>query len=123
MRITISSKLVNSRVKEGSAFSIIASFFDDATDTWATNTPTNARYRIDRINGADPSCYSEVLGWTTLTPATTNTIAITGAQNAILNDCTYEEKRQVTVEANAALATQYQETFRYSIVNLAGQTT
>lgn len=99
-----------------------AAFFDDSADVWATTTPTNARYRIDRVNGADPTRYTELLGWTSLTPATTNSIAITGAQNAISNGYSYEEKRQVTVEANAALATQYQATYRYEVVNLAGQT-
>jgi hypothetical protein len=120
VRITFSSKLVNSRVKEGSACSIVASFFDDASDVWSASTPTNARYRIDRING-DPNCSQEVLAWTSLVPATSNTLAITGAQNALQSQCQYDEPRQITVEADAGLATQYQETFKYFIVNLAGQ--
>lgn len=65
-------------------------------------------------------CYTAVLGWTSLTPTISNSIAITGAQNAI-TDGWYCEQRQVTVEANAALATQYQTTYRYSLKNLAGQ--
>jgi hypothetical protein len=119
MRITFSSKLVNSRVKEGSACSIVASFFDDSTDVWSASTPTNARYRIDRING-DPNCSQEVLAWTSLVPATSNTLAITGAQNALQSQYCDEERRQIVVEADLGLATQCVERFQYWIKNLAG---
>lgn len=120
MRITISNKLPRNRVNEGSACTLTASFFDDSTDTWAASAPTSAKYRIDRINGADPRAWYEVLGWTTLTPATSNSIAVTAAQNAILDTCSYSEKRQVTVKANDSLATQYEQTHLYTVVNLAG---
>lgn len=119
MRITLSSKLVNSRVAEGSAFTLTASFFDDSSDVWATNAPTSTKYRIDRING-DPSCSSTVLDWTSLSPATSNAIAITGAQNAITDTDAHEERRQVIVRANDGLATQYEAQFKYSITNLPG---
>lgn len=120
MRISITSKLVNARVNESSAFTLVASFFDDSVDNWTASTPTSTKYRIDRINGR-PDCWQEVLGWTSLTPATSNSIAITAAQNAVQDQCRYEEKRQVTIKANDGLSTQYEQTFRYSVVNLAGQ--
>ncbi len=119
MRITITAKLVGNRVSEGSAFSLIASFFNDSTDVWSAVTPTSARYRIDRVNG-DPDCWDTVLDWTTLTPATSNTITITGAQNAITS-CGSEERRMVTVQADTGLSGQVCETYRYRIENLEGQ--
>ncbi len=119
-RITFTAKLVNARVLEGSAFTLNASYFADDADTWVATAPTTAKYRIDRVNG-DPSRFQEILAWTTLSAATNNAIAITGAQNAIQNDGAYLEQRQVTVMANAGLATQHQGTYRYAVENLAGQ--
>ncbi len=110
IRITITSKLVGNKVLEGSSFQAIASFYDDSSDVWSAATPTSARYRIDRVNG-DPNCWETILDWTTLTPATSNTITISGAQNAISDDCVYFELRQVTIQANAGLTTQFQQTY------------
>lgn len=121
MRVTLSSKLVNARVNESSAFTLVASFFDETNDVWATATPTTAKYRIDRIN-SNPGCWSEVVGWTTLTPATSISIPITATNNAVQCTYAYTEPRQITVKANDALSTQVEETYRYSIVNLAGTT-
>lgn len=120
MRVTITSKLVGAKVPESTAFTVIASFFDDTNDVWATSTPTTAKYRIDRING-DPSCWQQILDWTTLSAATSISIPITSTDNAIQNDNCHEEMRQITVKANDALSTQYQGEYRYRIVNLAGQ--
>lgn len=121
MRVTLTSKLVNARVNEQSAFTLIASFFDDTNDTWATSNPTTAKYRIDRI-ASNPGCALEVVGWTTLTPATSISIQITATNNAILNNYSFCEPRQITVKANDALSTQYEQTYRYDVVNLAGTT-
>lgn len=120
MRITITTKLVGNKVSEGSAFSAIASYFDDSSDVWSAATPTSARYRIDKVNGSEPDCWESILGWTTLTPATSNTITVTGAQNAIVNDYARSETHQLTITANAGLSTQFQETYRFSVQNLAG---
>jgi hypothetical protein len=121
LRVTLTaSKLVNGRLKEGSSFTAIASFFTDDTDVWVAATPTSAKYRIDRVYS--PSCSTEVLGWTSLTPATSINIAITGAQNAVQSIYACEEPRQITVRANDSLATQYDETLRYCVSNIAGIT-
>lgn len=117
MRITQTTRLVNHRVPEKSAFNVIASFWDDSTDTWATNVPTTVRYRID-----DPYLDREVLGWTTVTPAAEVTVSITSSQNAILNNANKEERRQITFQANNGLTTQYSDTSQYFIQNLSGQT-
>lgn len=108
-------------MNEGSAFTLAASFFDDASDAWAASAPTTAKYRIDRVSAnGTPGRWIEVLGWTALTPATANSIPITAAQNAVQCNYAYLEPRQVTVKANDALSTQVEETYRYSIINLAG---
>jgi hypothetical protein len=114
MKITITSDLVASRVNESSAATFTASFYNDS---WTATAPTNARYRID-----NPDNDTEILGWTTLSPATSNSIAVTGAQNAIVHNCSAEERRQITVQGDAGLSTQYQVTKDWWIKNLAGQT-
>lgn len=119
MRITLTSKLVNSQANEGSAFTLTANFFDDTSDVWSASAPTSARYRIDRVNG-DPSCSQTILDWTTLSPATSNSIVITGAQNEIQDNCAHVEGRQITIQANTGLSTQFEETYSYRVKNLAG---
>ncbi len=121
MRVTLTSKLVNNRCNEASAFTLTANFFDDSTDVWTASAPTSAKYRIDRIcaNGS-PGCWSELVGWTTLTAATSISIPVTAANNAVTCAYSYTEPRQITVKANDGLSTQVEETYRYAVVNLAG---
>lgn len=114
MKITITSDLVRNRVNESSSATFTARFY---TDAWVANAPTTARYRID-----NPDNDTAILGWTSLTPATSNSIVVTGAQNAIVYNCSREERRQLTVECNAGLSTQYQICKDFWIKNLAGQT-
>jgi hypothetical protein len=122
VRITISHRLLGNATPERSAFTATAAFFDDSVEPWTVSTPTTADYRIDRIRAGDPGCYDEVLAWTSLTPATSINIPVTSANNAISFDYSRDELRQITVRANAGLATQYQGTLRYRVTNLAGQT-
>jgi hypothetical protein len=114
VRITITGDLVANRVNEGSSASFTAAFFNDS---WTATAPTSARYRID-----DPDRDSEILAWTTLTPATSNSITVTGAQNAIVSNCSRDERRQLIVEGNTGLSTQYRMTKDFWIKNLAGVT-
>lgn len=114
MKITITSDLVRDRVNERSSAVFTASFFNDS---WTATAPTSARYRID-----NPTNDTEVLAWTTLSPATTNSITVTGAQNAIVCDHSREERRQLTVQGDVGLSTQYQVTRDWWVKNLAGQT-
>ncbi len=114
MKITITSDLVRNRVNESSSATFIASFFNDS---YTATAPTSARYRID-----NPDNDTEILDWQTLTPATSNSIAVTGAQNAIVYDCSREERRTLTVQADTSLSTQYQVTKDFWIKNLVGQT-
>ena len=117
MQITITAGLSRKRVLENSGFTATANFFSDA---FVASAPTTAQYRIDRIRTGDPSCSSEVTGWTTLTPATSISIPISASQNAIQSDYSRDEQRQLTVRANDGLATQAQATLRYAVENLAG---
>ena len=121
MRITLTTPLVQRRTPERSAFTLTARFFDDSDSPWSASTPTTADYRIDRIRVGEPSCYETVRDWTSLTPATSNSIAITAADNAIVCEYVRDQEMQVTVRANASLATQYQATYRYAVTNLAAQ--
>jgi hypothetical protein len=114
LKITITTDLVASRVNESSAATFTANFYNDS---WTATAPTSARYRID-----DPDNDTEVLAWTDLSPATSNSIAVTGAQNAIVDNCKKQERRQLTVQGDTGLSTQYQITRDWWIKNLAGQT-
>ncbi len=114
LKITITSDLVQNRVNERAAFSVAANFY---TDAFVAQAPTSARYRID-----NPDNDTEIVGWTTLTPASSNTIKVTGAQNAIVCDSSREERRQLTVEATYdSPATEYSATKDWYIKNLAGR--
>ena len=115
----VAPRLINKRIPEGSSFTVSASFFTDTTDVWTATTPTSIKYRIDRIN-RDPACSAVVLDWTTISPATTASIAITGAQNAINNGYASEEKRQILVRLNDGLSTQTDQAFQYYVTNLPG---
>lgn len=112
-KIAITSDLLRSRVNESSTAVFTANFYSDA---WVATAPTTARYRIDSLDTGQA-----ILEWQNLTPATSNTITVTGAQNAILDGCRNEERRQLTVEANVGLSTQYQVTKDWYIRNLVGQ--
>lgn len=112
MKITITSDLTQNRVNERSACIFTASFF---TDAYVAATPSAARYRID-----NPDTNTEIVSWTTLTPATSNSITVTGTQNAITCDSSREERRQLTVEATSGAV--YNSTKDWWVKNLAGQT-
>lgn len=117
MRITFADKLVRNTVNEGSAFTVVAKFWDDSTEVWTAATPTSIRYRVDSLETT-----SQIIGWTSATPATSVTITVSYAANAITNDCKDRERKQLTVEIDAGLSTQYQSTYEYYVKNLSGQT-
>jgi hypothetical protein len=121
VRLTITTKLVQRRTPESSAFTATARFFDDSSDAWAASTPTTIDYRIDRIRRGDPSCYSQVRDWTVVTPATSASIAVTATDNEISDEDSRDQDMQLTVTANRGLATQVSQTYRYRVENLAAQ--
>lgn len=118
MKITITaSDLIRGNVNERCALTATANIFDD---TWVAATPTNASYRIDRVNDSSDE-YEQILDWTSLVVGTSISIPITAAQNAIQCDYSRVEPRQLTVKVDNGLATQTQQTLRYGVKNLAGQ--
>lgn len=116
MKVTITGDLVANRVNERSATAFTANFYDDSTGAWVATAPTSARYRIDNPDSSTP-----VLDWTSLSAATSNSITVTGAQNAIVCDSNREERRQLLVEATYA-GTTWSATKDWYIKNLSGLT-
>jgi hypothetical protein len=101
-------------VNEGSACTVTAYFRNRASAAAAT-TPTTVQYRLDCLTTG-----REILSWTTVTPAVNVSLGITGAQNAILNDCNSLERKQLTVMLDEGLSTQYRETAVWTVENLYG---
>lgn len=115
--MTFTDFLFARQANEKSAFNVVTKFWNDATETWTASTPTTVKYRID-----DPEQDCQIVDWTTATPGTSVTIPITTTANTIQNNCRQFEKRQLTVKADDALSSQYQETYCWTVKNLAGQT-
>jgi len=107
MRINI---LGDRSATEASAAQFTAEFYDNA---WATTTPTSIRYRVDDVRSG-----AELAGWTAVTPATSVTITVTAAQNAIVDDVNNTERRLLTVQADNALASQVTAAFVFELINL-----
>jgi hypothetical protein len=99
--------------QEGSAFDASVNF--RLRSTAAASIPTSIKYRLDCL-----TTKREVLDWTTVSASAAVTISITGAQNAIQNDCNDYEVKQLTVMADDGLATQHRVTKRYRVENLYG---
>lgn len=102
--------LARDRINERSALTITARFRNRATD--ADVTPTNVKYRIDRLNDC-----TQALDWTSVTPGTTVSITTTPDDN----DCRTRDERQrnlLTVAADYGLSTMFVEVFEYQIRNL-----
>ena len=99
------------RFKEGSSFTATAHFRDSSN---AAEVPTTSSYRIDCLTTG-----KEITDWTSLTPAVSNSIAITATENAIQNQTNTTEKKQLTVAANPDGATQVRDTIEWKVVNIA----
>ncbi len=98
------------QVREGSAFTATAYFRDRATS--AASAPSTVKYRLDNLTTLET-----VLDWTTATPGTTLSIAVTSTQNAIRSEGSAFERMELTVSANHDLATQVRQSVQYTIVN------
>jgi hypothetical protein len=116
MRITFRANTSRNQVNESSALTITAKVWDDSSETWVAQVPTTLHYRLDCLTSG-----TQILDWTSITADDVSSIAVTGAQNAIQNDCNDYEKKQLTLKANSGLSTQYQATFTYDVRNLSGQ--
>lgn len=109
----IAIQIPKSTWQEGSAF-ILTAFFR-LRSTAAAVTPTTIRYRLDGLTTG-----TTILDWTTVTPAGNISITVTGAQNKVQNDSNQIECKQITIEADQGLDTQYRESKVWTINNLFG---
>jgi hypothetical protein len=114
MRITFADRLSRGRVTEGSAFDVVAKFYDDSTEDWTASTPTTVKYRIDTCDGY------QVRDWTSVAASSSVTISVTYTDNAMQGSDDIEA-RALTVRANEGLSGQYQAVYSYSVVDLEGQ--
>ena len=99
------------RWHEGSAFNVVAYF--RLRSTAAAATPTSIKYRLDCLTTG-----MEILDWTTVSAASSATIAVTGAQNVIQNDGNDYEVKQLTVMLDEGLATQHRGRATWRVENL-----
>lgn len=115
MRISITDRLVRNRIPEGSQATFTANFYDDSSDTWVLSAPTTAKYRVD-----NPETCETITDWTTLTPATSISIALNGSTSVLRDQSKLEEPRRLTVKANDGLATQMMQVRDWWVVNAFG---
>lgn len=94
------------KVKEDSAFTATAYFRDRATA--AASAPSTIKYRVDCLTTGQT-----LTDWTTVSPATSTSIAITSTHNAIQGSGT--ERKQLTVAANYGLSTQVTESAAWEV--------
>jgi hypothetical protein len=108
---TVAIQIPQPRVREASAFNATVYF----RDAGAASTPTNVYYRIDNLTAG-----TVLANWTSVTAATSVTIAVTATHNALTDQCNTFERLQLTVDANHGLATQVREVGIWDVVNVAG---
>jgi len=75
-------------------------------------TPTTARYRLDNLDNKE-----ELIAWTALTPSTLMTVSIPGSSNAIIAVNKRRERKVLTVDIDAALASRHIQEFIYYVKN------
>jgi hypothetical protein len=109
----IAFQLPETRLTEGSAFSLPV--YLRLRSTSAAATPTTISWRIDCLTTG-----RQIEDDTTVSPASSFTIAVTGTHNAIRNDSNEQETKQLTVTTDEGLATQYREAVRWTVTNIYG---
>lgn len=109
----IAFQLPEPRVKEGSAFQLPV--YLRRRSTAAAATPTTIHWRLDCLTSE-----TEVVDWTSVSAASSFTLSITGAHNAMQSQGNDVEVKQVTVMTDRDLSTQYLERVTYRVENLYG---
>jgi hypothetical protein len=94
-------------INERSSMVVTVNFRDRSTSSGIT--PTNVSYRIDGDG--------EILGWTSVTPASEMEITLTPAQTAIQNDSRRVERKTLSVAADYGLDTQFIQTMSFQVRN------
>lgn len=108
---TVAIQIPRPRVNEGSSFVATAFFREDGDES----TPTNVYYAIHNLTTGET-----VQDWASVSAAANVSISVTAAHNAISSQCNRAEKRQLTVDADHALATQVRESVVYEVENVRG---
>jgi hypothetical protein len=98
------------KTQEGSSFDAIAYFRQAGTAT----APTTAKYRVDCLTTG-----KELQDWTSLTPAVSNTIAMTATFNAIQRNSNRSERKQLIVASDPDAADQTRDQITWKVENLA----
>ena len=96
------------QTKEKSSFNATAYFRVGTTAT----APTTAKYRVDNV-----TTNKELKDWTSLTPAVSNTIAMTSTFNKIQNESNRIEKVMLTVAADPDGDTETRDSVTWNILN------
>ena len=101
-------------VTEESSFTATAYFRDRDTKTSAV--PTTVQYRVDCL-----TTKTELQGWTSVaTPASSNAITITSTMNAIQQNSSPRERKQLIVRTDSGLSSQLTERITWVVNNIYG---
>jgi hypothetical protein len=100
-------------INEGSALAFTITLYTDGTLT----VPTSLRYRVDCITTG-----ATLTSWTSLTPASTTSVTVTPAANAIQNNSNFTEVKTITLEADHGLSGAYTHETTWRVKNLQGIT-
>jgi hypothetical protein len=109
----VAISIPKTRVREGSAFTATVAFRTRATA--AASTPTSVHYRLDCLTTGE-----ELADWTSVSAASSVSIAVTATHTAIQADSNESEVKQLTVVSNRGLATQCVEAQAFVVENLYG---
>ena len=109
----IALSIPETKVKEGSSFTATAYF--RTRSTGVATTPTSIKYRLDCLTTS-----TELADWTTVSAASSATIAITATHNAIQSAGNDFEMKQLVVATDYGLSTQYVESVQWQVQNLFG---
>lgn len=77
-------------------------------------TPTTVRYRVDDLDTS-----TELVAWTSLTPATSMTIEIPATAHSMIDASKTAEEKVLTIQTDFDTVDQHSEEHRYMLRNLA----
>ena len=97
---------------EGTATYATGSYFDVNGNAF---TPQAVQYRVD-----DSASGTSILAWTTLTPALSNTVTVTSAQNALISPTKRSETHVVTFKITDALGNVDYQRVEYDLIRSVG---
>ena len=111
----IEIQIPEEKILEESSFVATVYFRNRATK--AAVVPTTVRYRVESLDRR-----IEIQDWTTVTPASSVDITMTSTFNEIQSDQTRLETKQLIVQADAGLSTQFNGRKTWKVRNMIGIT-